>query len=274
MHNKNLRIITILSVLLAFSLAVVSVFGIFIPVTYARDTASMAVQGIGQDIVNLFLVVPLLLVSMFLMLKSNIIGLYVFGGTVFYILYSFIIYCFGVHFNVMFLMYCVTLGLSVFIFIIFLYEAGKKDVRQWFNEKLPVKYIGIYLIIVSLMFYVLWLKDVFPAIINNTVPASVSGQNLLVNPVHVIDISFALPGILVSAVLLMKKNNLGYILSPVSLVFILILAIALAMMVVMMKVRGIGDDTSVVLIFVVIAVISLFFLFLFMRALIKYQYKD
>lgn len=274
MNTKNLRIITILSVILSFGLTVVSVFGIFIPVTYARDTASMAVQGIGQDIINLFLVVPLLLVSLFLLMKSNIIGFYIFGGTIFYILYSFIIYCFGVHFNVMFLMYCVTLGLSVFIFIIFLHEAGRNDVRQWFNEKLPVTYIGIYLIIVAVMFYIIWLKDVFPAVINNTVPESVSGQNLLVNPVHVIDISFALPGIIVSAVLLMKKNNLGYILSPVSLVFILILALALAMMVIMMKVREISDDTSVALIFIVIAVISLFFLFLFMKALRKYHYKE
>ncbi|MBN2214331.1 MAG: hypothetical protein JW723_08805 [Bacteroidales bacterium] len=272
MKNKELRIITLLSLLLAISLAVASVFGIFVWATYERETASMAAQGIGQDIVNLFLVVPLLVVSLLLLRKNNIIAFYVFGGTVFYILYSFIIYCFGVHFNMMFLVYCATLGLSVFIFIILLIEAGKLDVQNWFHDNLPVKAVGIFLLFISLMFYILWLKDVVPAIISNTVPASVSDYNLLVNPVHVIDISFALPGLIVTAALFMNKKNLGYILAPISLVFIFILAIALAIMVVMMKIRGIGDDTSIAAIFIIMAAVSLIFLFLFMKALKKYQY--
>ena len=273
MENKKLRIITLLSLLLSISLAVASFFGIFVPATYERETASMAAQGTGQDIVNLFLVVPLLLVSLLLLRKNNIIAFYVFGGTVFYILYSFVIYCFGVHFNIMFLLYCATLGLSTYIFIIYIHAAGKLGVQKWFNDKLPGMFIGICLILISLMFYILWLKDVIPAIFNNTVPASVSDYNLLVNPVHVIDISFALPGLIISAGLLMRKRNFGYLFAPIGLVFILILAIALAMMVVMIKVRGIGDETSSIApIFVILAVVCLAFLFLFMKELNKFRF--
>jgi hypothetical protein len=263
MKKKELLIIMSLSVILAGSLAVVSFFGIFVPETYARETASMAAQGVGQDMVNLFLVVPLLLVSTLLLRKNNIIALYVFGGTVFYILYSFIIYSFGVHFNAMFLLYCLTLGLAVYLFIIFIYASRKLDVQNWFDDKLPIKAIGIYLMVISLMFYILWLKDIMPSIINNSVPTSVSDYNLLVNPVHVIDISFALPGLVISAILLMKKNNLGYILAPVSLVFIIILAIALAMMVIVIKARGISEESSVLGIFIILAITGFIFLAIF-----------
>jgi hypothetical protein len=273
MENRELRIITQLSLLLLISLAVVSFFGIFIPVTYERETASMAAQGTGQDIVDLFLAEPLLLSSLLLLRKNNIFGFYIFGGTVFYILYSFVIYCFGVHFNIMFLLYCATMGLSTYIFIIYIHAAGKPDVQKWFNNKLPGMFIGICLILISLMFYILWLKDVIPAIFNNRVPASVSDYNLLVNPVHVIDISFALPGLIISAVLLMKKKNLGYLLAPIGLVFILILAVALTMMVVMIKVRGISDETSSVApIFIILAVVCLAFLLLFVKHLKKYRF--
>ena len=58
-YLKALRILTILLVL---SLAMVSIAGAFLPDTYHRDSASMAAQGVGQDFVNLFLVVPLLFV--------------------------------------------------------------------------------------------------------------------------------------------------------------------------------------------------------------------
>ncbi|MGM0408572.1 MAG: hypothetical protein ACQERU_11350, partial [Bacteroidota bacterium] len=131
------------------------------------------------------------------------------------------------------------------------------------------KTIAIYFIIVAAMFYLLWLKDVIPAIINNTVPATVSDYNLLVNPVHVIDISFALPGLIVVAVLLFKRQNLGYIFAPVGLVFIIILTIALAGMVVMLNVKNISDDTSLVGIFLILSVISIVLLVMFLRTMKK-----
>jgi len=138
-------------------------------------------------------------------------------------------------------------------------------VHKWFGEKVPTCLIGIYLIIIAVMFYLLWLKDIVPAIINNSIPNSVSVYNLLVNPVHVLDIAIALPGLIIVAVLLIKKHRLGYILTPIFLVFIIILATALVGMVVMLKVSHVSDDTSIAGIFIFLAFISFIFLFLFLK---------
>ncbi len=61
MELKQIRLITILTIILSISLAIASYFGAFQASTYERDTLSMAVQGMGQDIVDLFIVVPLLI---------------------------------------------------------------------------------------------------------------------------------------------------------------------------------------------------------------------
>jgi hypothetical protein len=155
--------------------------------------------------------------------------------------------------------------LSLFTFIVFIYALSKKDIEQWFGETLPVRSTAAYLIIIAVLFYLLWLKDVLPAVLTNTVPPTVSDYNLLVNPVHVIDISFALPGLIITAVLLIKKHKLGYIFTPMALVFIILLTIALIGMVIMLQVRDISDDTSVTGIFIVLTIISSIVLFLFLK---------
>jgi hypothetical protein len=267
MTGKPLRCVTILTVLLAVSLAAVSICGAFVPGTYSRDAASLAAQGIGQDLVNLFLVVPLLAGSLAFIRRGSRAALLIYAGTVFYILYSFVIYALGVHFNRLFLAYCLTLGLSFYAFILIMIEMAKMDVENWYGPGLPVRLTGFYLVVVSALFYLLWLKDVLPAVINNTVPRSVSDYQLLVNPVHVMDMAIALPGLVIAALLLMRRRRLGYILAPAALVFTVVLAIALAGMVVMSKAKGVSEDISIAAIFIVLAVISGIFLETFLKRL-------
>lgn len=262
---KYRKTLIILSVLTAAALAAVSFFGAFVPGTYDRETASMAAQGAGQDLVDLFLVVPLLIFSMIFMLRGSRIAVFLFGGTVFYTLYSFAIYSFGVHFNRLFLLYCLILGAALYLFILIMFEMGRMDVNGWVGEKIPVRSAGIFLILVAALFYVLWLKDTVPAVIKNTVPKSVSDYHLLVNPVHVLDMAIVLPGLILTAVLLMKKRRLGYILGPVMLVFVIILAVALAGMVVMTKVKGVSEGVSIAVIFALLAAVSTLFLCLFLK---------
>ena len=220
----------------------------------------MRAQGAGQDIVDLFLVVPLLIISLIYIRRKHRFFILIFNGIIFYILYSFFIYSFGVHFNNLFLLYCLILGSSLYIFIITVTELSGTDIKYLFSEKIPLKTIAIYFIVIAAMFYLLWLKDIIPAILNNTVPKSVSDNGLLVNPVHVLDISVALPGLIITAVLLLKKHNLGFIFAPVLLVFLIILTVALIGMLIMMQIKGINEDISPAVIFGALSVISIILL--------------
>jgi hypothetical protein len=263
-HQKA---IVVLTVLMTAGLAVVSIFGAFDPGTYARDAPSMAAQGAGQDLVDLFLVVPGLAVSLALVLRGSRIALFVFAGVVFYVLYSFFIYAFGVHFNRFFLVYCLVLGTALYAFVLLVIDLSRMPVETWAEDRAPTRLVGIWLLAVAALFYLLWLRDTVPAVLGNTVPRSVGAYGLLVNPVHVLDLAVALPGLIVAAVLLMKKRRLGFILAPVALVFLVILAVALAGMVAMSKARGIAGDMTVAGVFLVLAVVSTTLLFALLKSL-------
>jgi hypothetical protein len=271
MAKRQLKVIALLSGVMAIALGIVSYYGAFIPSTYERDAPSMAIQGMGQDIFDLFFVVPLLLISMFFMLKNKQVALFVFSGTIFYILYSFFIYSFGVHFNNLFLLYCLILGASLYTFILVINELNKMNVHKWFNNSVPVGIIGIYFILIAFMFYLLWLKDIISAIVNDTIPKNVSDYKLLVNPVHVLDIAFVLPGLLITAILLIRKQQLGFIFTPIFLIFIILLAMALIAMVIMLKIKGISEDLSIAVIFIILAIISLIIFYVFMKKLNIYR---
>lgn len=269
MNSSNqkviLSIINILTVLLVALLTIISIYGAYVADTYQRDHPSMAAQGMGQDLVDLFFMVPLLVTTLILMNKKYKSAMLIFGGIVFYILYSFVIYCFGVHFNQLFLLYCLTLGISFYLFIIYVSYLKGQNVQNWFKDNIPTQSISIYFFVIALFFYFLWLKDIMPAILENTIPHSVKNYDLLVNPIHVIDLAIALPGLLITAYLLMKRNSWGYILAPFFLVFTVILALALAGMAVMLKVKNISDDLTVAGIFLVLALISTIFLLIFLK---------
>lgn len=261
-----MKILRILTILLAISLALVSLAGAFLPETYVRDHPSMGAQGVGQDLVDLFIAVPLLLLSFFYACRGRKLALLVYGGTLFYIMYSFIIYCFGVHFNQLFLLYCLTLSLSLYAFILFFSDLRQLQVENWFG-KAPVRLVSGYLIVVALIFYALWLKSIVPAILQNGIPPDVSDYGLLVNPVHVIDLVFALPGMVIGAVLIRRRQGLGYLISSLALVFMVLLTLALAAMVMMLVVRNISEDFTVAIVFAVLSVTSVFISVLLFRNL-------
>ncbi|MBN1154246.1 hypothetical protein JXB12_04925 [candidate division KSB1 bacterium] len=267
--KRQINLIITLTMLLSASLAIVSIFGAFVPETYEREVDSMAAQGVGQDMVNLFLVVPILVISSLYLLKQSKIAAFIHAGTVFYVLYSFVIYSLGIHFNSLFLLYCLTLGLSLYTFILSMYQLTGMNVMNWHDAKIPEKYMGTYLIFIAALFYALWLQEIIPAHLNNMIPKSVSDYNLLVNPVHVMDLSIVLPALVITAILLFKKQRLGYILTPILFVFIVILTIALAGMVLMLKVRGVSEDISLIFIFTILAIISMSFLINFLNKIRK-----
>ncbi len=265
MKLKHTQTIIYLTVILSLFLSIVSFSGGFIESIYQREASSIAVQGIGQDIFDLFIVVPLLLISMFFTTKEKRIALFIFAGTVFYIMYSFFIYSFGIHFNQLFVFYCFTLGSSFYLFIMLITEMTYMDIARWFEDKTPVRSTASFLLLIAALFNFLWFSEIIPAVINNTIPKSVSSYNLLVNPVHVLDLSFVLPGLIITSILLIKKRKTGFIFAPLLLIFTVLLSLALISMAVMLNIRNVTEDFSLVIIFGVIAVISVIFLFILLR---------
>lgn len=255
MDEKLIKLIRMLTLFLAMCLGVVSYCGAFVPMTYEQETVSLATQGVGQDLVDLFLIVPLLVIMIFLIKPDRVLPLLFHGGLIFYVLYAFFIYSLGIRFNFLFLWYCTILGLSVYLFVLILGQLDAVEFKIQCAKGLRF-WTVLFLWLVAVIFYLLWIKEILPAILSQSAPKSVVDYHLLVNPVHVMDLAVVLPGLVISAVLFAGKHRWGNILAPIALGLIVFMAIALAGMMFLLKIRHVEGDVVVAIIFAVLAFIG------------------
>jgi hypothetical protein len=133
--------------------------------------------------------------------------------------YSFVIYAFALHFNFLFHVYCAILGLSIYSVLYFFNRNKDVTFKSWFKSSTPTKSVGVFLIVLSSLFALLWLSDSLPAVLQNRTPDSITKAGILTNPVHVLDFSFYLPLMILAAVQLVKKRSIGYLLAPTMTLF-------------------------------------------------------
>ncbi len=264
--GKSVLYFTIFTVLLV---VITSLGGLLYGGTYSRETAEWVAQAIGQDIIDLVLIVPTILISAFFMKKGKRSALFVWLGAMMYTAYTFVIYTFGVHFNPLFLIYCWTLGLSVYGLLTLTVRVGPATVKTWFDENRHEYLISVFVLAAGVLFYLMWLKEDLPAMIGDQAPASLQATGLITNPVHVLDLSLILPGFIVTSMLLMRKHALGYLFAPVLLAFGILMDITIAALVVVMKIRGTEDNVNIVGLFIVIAALSTAVLVSFLRHMKK-----
>lgn len=199
-------------------MAVASLGGVLFPATYASEAPGWMVQALAQDWFDLVVVCPLLVVSAILSLRGSAIATSVLIGGVLFVVYSFVIYTFDVHFNALFLVYCATLGLAGYSLLGLVVGAVKPPVTELAGRG-TAEFTGWLLVVVAALFAALWLKDIVPAIVSGSTPDVLRASGLPTNPVQVIDLSVFLPAQAMVGVSLLRRHPLGFALAPALLVF-------------------------------------------------------
>ena len=243
--------------------------GILNPNLYQKETPDWLSQCVGQDYSNVFFVVPILLITSFLSATGNRIAKIIWAGTMITNIYSYVLYCFAVHFNVLFHFYCIILGLSVYSFLVFCAKHYYLDFKSWFEQNTPVKAIGVFLLFIATAFYFLWLSQTLPAVITGGIPAAITSDALLTNPVHVLDYSFFLPLMVIAGVLSIKNNRLGYFLAPMMLVFALITNVNIICLTLVTMERLGTNSLPLVCVFSIFCILCLFFMAVYLRKIKK-----
>lgn len=231
------KIIIRLSLLSAFLMAYVSLMGIMNGATYAKETINWAAQAVGQDYINLFLAFPALVVSSLMLRKDSLKALLVWLGVLLYLIYSYVLYAFFVHFGPLFLLYVAILGLSFYSFVGGLVSLDWKTVGDSF-VRVDARPASILLMVVGLMFYALWLADIIGALSRGGLPQDLDKIGLLVNPVQVLDLALLLPGAIIVALQVWQKKILGHVLAVPMMVFFILMGIAIILMMIVMSQSG------------------------------------
>jgi hypothetical protein len=269
MKSNGNKTILVLSLPLVMLVALISCTVLFIPGFYSKETPNWQVQSTGQDMVDLILAIPVLLITSVLAYRNNKSATLLWGGVLLYLFYTFVIYCFDVHFNRLFIFYCIILGLLFYSLLYFIFLLIKHPAGVGLNITSVTKITGVYFILVSALFYILWLSAIIPAIAQNTTPQDLAETGLPTNPVHVIDLSVILPGIFIVGILLLRKKLLGYFLAPVMLTFFILMDITIGTLIVLMKHKGMEADISITFVMGFFALVSIMLLYFFLMNMKK-----
>jgi hypothetical protein len=249
---------TVISLLIIISGA----YSLSTPDFYFRETPNWAAQSIAQDMIDLFVILPVMILSLFIAIKGNRNFWLMWGGCIIYLLYTYIIYCFDVHFNRLFIIYCLTFGSVFYAAIFFFYKILHVNEDETAEVNLTHKITGIYFIIVAILFYFLWISDILPNLRNESIPKSLQEVGLPTNAVHVIDLSIFLPLLFICGIAILRRKKIGQLLGCVLLTFCILMDITIAALTFFMFKKGLVDSMSVCYIMAVLTGISLALLIL------------
>ena len=238
--NKSLELSGVwlwLTAPIAVLLLVAAGAGVFIEGLY-HDAPSFAAQARGQDLVSLVVVLPLLIVAAVLARRGSARARLIWLGAMIYLVYCYALAAFDVKFNPLFLVYVALLGCSLYGLIGGLATLDMAAVKARFTDRTPAKAVSIYLVVLAFLFYMLWLKETVPATLTGRVPQSVIDEGIPTNGVHVLDMAWILPALVIAAVSLWRKRALGYVLAGATLAYVALLVLAILSMVAFMVMDG------------------------------------
>ena len=211
----------------ALLLATVSVANLALPSTYARETATWAAQAIAQDWFDLCVAVPCLAVSTALAARGSRRGQIVLAGTLLFAVYTMTIYCFAVHLNALFLLYCAAFGAALYLLISVSVSLLREDSSASL-EGAPRRSAGALLIAIALAFGALWLAQLVPSARSGISPRELVESGLFTSPIHVLDLSFILPLHVIAGVALWRRRRFAFVLASALLVFDAVMTGAIA----------------------------------------------
>lgn len=210
--------------------------GAIVDGAYRGMTPDWARQTYAQDLADLFVGFPLVVVLALFAARGSVRALIAWLGVVIATLYTYVIYAFDVPFGHLYLANVALLGLSGWAFGGALAGIDRRAIRERFDDDAPRRTTGWALIAIAVLFYVTWLAEDVPATLRGVAPASLQEVGLMTNPVHVLDLAFLLPACMLSGLGLVRGRTWAYLFAPalmlalatisVGIVTIMVVAIA------------------------------------------------
>jgi hypothetical protein len=207
----------ILSYIITFLAAVASGGGLLMQNLY-QDNAFVKMAWHTNDIITLFVVVPLLVIAIYLSQKGSIRWFLILLGLLGYVFYNFAFYLFGATFNVFFLIYVALMSLSAFSLVLFLSQSKLENIALNFSRNTPVKWISGYLFLISFMLFMVEFSMIIPFLTSGKIPETIRLTGNSTSIVFALDFSIVMPVSVKAAFLLWKRRSWGFIMGIIMLV--------------------------------------------------------
>jgi hypothetical protein len=137
----------------------------------------------------------------------------------------------------MFLIYVAIMSASFFAFTLAMMSFEIPNLHLFFKEKMPVNFLGGFLLVVSFVFGILWTGKIGLPLLNNTPPLGLQHYTTFV--IQALDLGFIVPSGFLAGILLMMRKPFGYLLAPVIIMKEITLLTALTAMIILQMKAGI-----------------------------------
>lgn len=180
---------------------------------------------VPNDVVNLFIGLPILLGSMWLARRGELLGLLFWPGALFFVLYNYIVYLFAMPLTAVFLIHLTLVTLSVYTAIGLVASIDGKAVQRRLTGAVPERVAGGVLVAFGLLFC--------SRVIGVVASALGSQQAVAGTELALLTSDFLIsPALIVGGVLLWRREALGYVvglglLFQASMLFIALIAFLL-----------------------------------------------
>ena len=195
-----------LSIAAAIAAMAANVIGLLVPSIYSRLTPAFLPQAYAQDVANLILVSPAMLILAILTLRGSVRAYLLWLGTLAFSIYNYVIYAFSIPFGPLFLAWVAVLSLCLYALIGGIVRVNHESIRAYFVDRRRTRFVGWALGIVAAFFAFVWLSEDVPALIAGATPASLIALGIPTNPVHILDLAFFLPAAFLTAAMLLKES--------------------------------------------------------------------
>jgi len=201
--RRDLALTYAISFIIAILMAAAAVAGLlYKTIIYPSD--ELLQSFLPNDVANLFIGLPMLLGSMWLTRRGKLIGLLLWPGALFFVLYNYIIYVFAMPLNVAFLMHLALVTMSVYTLIGLVASIDGKVVQQRLTGAVPERLAGGVLAGLGLLFFF----QVIGIIVNALTSQTPIAETELA--LHISDFLIA-PAWVICGILLWRRKEFGYV---------------------------------------------------------------
>jgi len=203
-----------LSIAIALLTTVQAAGGLLFPGSY-RDNAYVRTAWRVNDLITLFLAVPILVAALILAWRGSRRAQFVWLGMLDYTLYNYAFYLFGAAFNRFFLLYAALFALSIYGLVFGLMGFDASAIDRDRLARPSVRWVSGYTLAIPLIFGSLWVTQSLRYWFTGEVPPQVVQFGHPTAIVFAIDLTLLLPAMGLSAVWLWRRRPWGLALATI-----------------------------------------------------------
>lgn len=182
---------------------------------YRFNGINVASEGIGWDLVTLFVIVPALAVTLPALHRGTLRGTLLAAGFLVYFLYQYAEYAMALAYGPLFPVYVAIVALSLSATAILLSRVDVATLPVRFGPRFPRRAMIAFGLYMAILLGGLWLPLVARTLTEASVPELYGGTTLVV---QAFDLGFLVPVGLFTAVTVYRRLPIGYLLSAVIIV--------------------------------------------------------